>query len=70
MNKTTAQQGLRYWKHWRKGYLAAQLSLQYNDDSGLNEAPADDPNCWIDIMRSGYYEACAEIKAFTKILEV
>ena len=70
MNKTLVESALNYWKHWRKGYLTAQLSLQYGDDAGLNEAPADDPDMWIDMMRSGYYEACAEIKEFTKILEV
>lgn len=59
----------RYWKHWRKGYLTAQLSLQYGNDDGLNEAPANDPNMWIDMMRSGYYEAVAEIKAITKLIQ-
>ena len=66
MNKITAQQGLRYWKHWRLGYMKAQLSTQYNDnclDSGISDEDL------IDMMRSGYYEACAEIKELEQILK-
>ena len=61
MKKSVIKQAIQYWKHWRKDYLAAQLSLQYNG--------TDDETDWIGIMRSGYYEACAEIKELEQMLK-